>query len=163
MVRVNGAINKKLKWGIAALLVIFIAVTIFLLFRERIADLIFDGDNPPGHAVITPRQAERILFTGVGAMRMDTDCTYVVVKFENSEVNPCDFRVTVVLDEDESVLYQSSYIAPGTGVYEINLNRAFDKGVYPVSIRYDTYSVEDGTSMNGVTLKSVLVVGGGEK
>jgi hypothetical protein len=153
--------KDKRKWLIIAAVLLFIIVTIILLLRQQIADLIFDSGNRP-EPVGIHQTSESITISGATEYPMQEGDTILRVKFENYESNPCYLRVTLILAEDNSVLYQSNYLEPGNGLYEISLSRSYGVGEYPISVKYEHISIADRTPMNGGNFPSKLVVSGRE-
>lgn len=78
----------------------------------------------------------------------------------NPDTNPCYFKFTIEVIGSKEKLYESGLIPPGKAITTVKLNRKLEKGVYPVLIRMDTYSLKDGkTPMNGGSSKiSIHVV-----
>ena len=77
----------------------------------------------------------------------------------NPETNPCYFKFTIELEDGNKKIYESELVSPGKAITTVKLNQKMKKGSYPVLIKMDTFSLEDGkTPMNGGTSKAVLNV-----
>ncbi|MFI3141021.1 MAG: hypothetical protein R3Y27_01775 [Clostridia bacterium] len=80
------------------------------------------------------------------------------VDFYNPESNSVYFQITLVLTETGEEIYASKLFSPGQHLYEIELNRAIEKGEYDMTIVYSTYSMdEDYTPKNGANVSCVLI------
>lgn len=100
-----------------------------------------------------------IAIPGYDELRMLADTDELYVALWNPETNPCYFRFTIELEEEGKVLYESGLVPPGKAITTVNVNENMKEGTYPLLIRMDTYSLEDGeTPMNSGTSKAVLNV-----
>ncbi len=97
-----------------------------------------------------------IAIPGYKSITIDADKTDVKVNFQNPKGNPCYFEISLIL-QDGTVLYSSKMIEPGKGLYNITLNQAMSPGQYDAVIKYETYSLEGLTPMNGAEVKIVLI------
>lgn len=82
----------------------------------------------------------------------------VTVALLNPEGNPCYFTFTLVLRDNDEVLYTSGMVAPGQVITDITLSRPLEAGEYNAVIRISTASLTDGSAMNGANVETVLVV-----
>lgn len=98
-----------------------------------------------------------IQIPGYKSISIAADTTDVTVSFRNPEENSCYFRISLILD-DGTVLYQSELIPPGKEVREITLAQPMPAGEYAASVKYDTFTLEDQTPLNGANVKMTLVV-----
>ncbi len=84
--------------------------------------------------------------------------TSVDVDFFNPESNSVYFQITLILTDTGEEIYTSKLFSPGQHLYEIELNRAIEKGEYDMTIVYSTYSMdEDYTPKNGANVSCVLI------
>lgn len=101
---------------------------------------------------------DRITLPGYDEITMmaGTDTAYVALW--NPDRNPCYFQFEIVLDESGESIYESRLVPPGNAVTEVQFNRRFEEGIYPVTIRITTYNLEDyEQEMNGGEIKAELV------
>lgn len=100
-----------------------------------------DGSLPPGNSIAVP---------GVEVMQFKADETRQSVNLYNPARNSCYFQISILL-ADGVKLYQSEWIAPGKGLYEIDLLRSVPEGRYDGSVlKYECFSMdEEHTPLNG--------------
>ncbi len=80
------------------------------------------------------------------------------VSLLNPEGNPCYFVFNIVLKETGETLFTSKMVPPGKALNEVSLSQSFPKGEYPATIQISTYSLTDGSAMNGANVETVLKV-----
>lgn len=97
-----------------------------------------------------------IAIPGYKSITIDAGKTDVKVNFVNPEDNPCYFVISLLLDNG-ATLYQSKMIKPGFGLYDIRLSEPLAAGEYPATIRYDTYSLDNLSPLNGAAVKITLI------
>ena len=78
------------------------------------------------------------------------------VNLFNPEENTCYMIISLEL-EDET-LWESELVEPGKGFYTIELNRALDVGKYNAYIRYQCFSQNDLSELNGAEVAFNLTV-----
>lgn len=76
---------------------------------------------------------------------------------ENPSSNACYFTFTISLKDTNDIIYESKQVPPGAGIYEINFNRSFPKGEFPITVLITTNSVENGATMNSAQIDAILV------
>ena len=125
-----------------------------------IPELIPDID--PGATDQIPSSAEDssapagIKVPGYKSITIPANTQNVEVSFQNPEGNPCYFVVSLVLS-DGTQLYQSKMIPPGTGIYEITLQKPLAPGNYDAAVKYETFSLDELKPMNGANINITLV------
>ena len=102
--------------------------------------------------------AAGIKIPGYPSITLPKDQKTVNVALLNPEGNPCYFTFEIVLKETGETLYQSKMVPPGQAITEITMSRALDAGEYDATIKITTTSLEDGSSMNGANVETVLIV-----
>lgn len=71
------------------------------------------------------------------------------VNFYNPSDNPCYFVISLYLSDD-TLIYQSDYLAPDESITDIVLNQELKRGLYKnCRIVYDCFSISDKSPMNG--------------
>lgn len=99
---------------------------------------------------------EGIAIPGYKKITIDADTTAVKVNFQNPEGNPCYFVISLLLD-DGTELYKSKMIEPGLGLYDITLNQPLKEGEYGATIKYETFSLDTISPLNGAEVKITLI------
>lgn len=95
-------------------------------------------------------------FTPISAEAGETHVDYVLY---NPEGNPCYFKIQILLQDTEEVLYQSGLLEPGKAIMEFDLNRPLEKGTYNITIQAETYSIEDyEAGMNTGAVDTTIIV-----
>ncbi len=102
--------------------------------------------------------ADGIVLPGYGSILLPADEETVALILPNPKGNPCHFRFTLRLTEQNEVLYRSGLIPPGMAVTEIALSRPLAAGDYPLEILIETYSLEGGEPLNGGSIRLVMEV-----
>ena len=72
-------------------------------------------------------------------------------RFYNPEGNRCFFRLSLVTGDE--TLWQSDYIAPGEKADKLKLNRALDAGEYAAKLKYECFTLNDKTPLNGAEIE----------
>lgn len=98
-----------------------------------------------------------IQIPGYPTIRIPAGKAEVNLPLHNPEGNPCYFTFTLVLTENEEVLYESKQVPPGQGIATVTLNRPLPAGEHDAVIQIRTNSLEDGSPMNGANMVTVLV------
>lgn len=80
----------------------------------------------------------------------------VKINLQNPEGNPCYFVISLILS-DGTVIYKSKMIEPGKGLYEIELLESLEKGDYDATVKYETFSLDGLTPLNGAEVKITLI------
>lgn len=113
-----------------------------------------DGYNQGGSA------GDSIEIPGYQSIPLAADSTQVTVDFRNPGQNRCYFVITLAL-EDGTQLYRSQLIPPGKGVQSITLNQPLPAGEHAASVRYEAYTMDDQTPLNGADIKVKLLAKSG--
>lgn len=102
---------------------------------------------------------DRIAIPGYGDLTMLADTDELYVALWNPDTNPCYFKFTIMLEENEKILYESGLVPPGKAITTVKLKKKLSEGTYPVLVKMDTFSLNDGeTPMNGGSSKAVINV-----
>ena len=72
-------------------------------------------------------------------------------RFYNPEGNRCYFRLSLVTGDE--TLWQSDYIAPGEKVGKLKLDNALDAGEYAAKLKYECFTLNDKTPLNGAEIE----------
>lgn len=82
----------------------------------------------------------------------------VQIVLPNPAVNPCYFRFSLILPDTHETLYRSGLVPPGKAITDITLSRPLEVGTYRLEIVIEAASLEDRSTMNGITMEVVLTV-----
>ncbi len=77
------------------------------------------------------------------------------VNFYNPSENDCLFKLTLYADDKQ--LWESGYIQPSDGYYDIEIIDPLDSGEYEGKLIYQCYK-EDGTQLNSAVVSFKLTV-----
>lgn len=154
-------LSKKQKIALTAAIIAAVAVVAVILFvifgSQPTADP--NREFEPGQtAGQNKTMADMLSIPGFESMTIEAGQTTVGTKLYNPEDNNCYFEISIVLADTDEEIYKSKLVSPGQTLYEIDLTRALDKGVYEAVVHYSTYALEDYADMNGANVPFELVV-----
>ena len=117
-----------------------------------------DSSSDTQQAVTQSAQADssKINIPGFEALAFKAGEEEQSVPFHNPGNNACYFRLTLTLDGE--TLWQSGDIAPDEKVGEITLSRALDKGDYSAKLKYDCFTLQDKSPLNGAEIDLAINV-----
>ena len=117
-----------------------------------------DSSSDTQQAVTQSAQADssNIQIPGFETLDFKADTEKQSVPFHNPKNNACYFRLTLTLDGE--ILWQSDDIAPDEKVGEITLSHALDKGEYQAKLKYDCFTLQDKTPLNGAEIDLAINV-----
>ena len=103
-----------------------------------------------------------IAIPGFNELVFIADQTTQKVNFYNPEINDCLFLMRLYVDEE--LLWQSGYVKPGDGYYEIELSRALPEGENFKNgcLRIQCYKL-DGTTLNSAKVNFKLMIVKGDE
>ena len=78
------------------------------------------------------------------------------VKFYNPASNSCYLRLSLILDGGKE-LWRSDFIEPGEEIKEILLSEALEAGTYGALLKYECFSLNDKTQLNGLEMKLTAI------
>lgn len=125
----------------------------------------------PNAAEAQPAESESsmeqdVTIAGIGVVTMPANLKEVTVDFYNPQENKDLFYLTFelrVLDDSlqgYEVLYTSGFVEPGKHIYEIELSREMEKGVYDAVIHVQPYRMDQEiTRTNNADIVTRLIVG----
>lgn len=101
--------------------------------------------------------AKGIQIPGYSIIPILADSEQVSIDLQNPDANEVYFQISFYLTDTQELIYQSKLIEPGQHLYSITLNRGLAAGEYPLTIQYDTFSMDSSyTPKNGATVNCVL-------
>ncbi|EAC3357102.1 hypothetical protein ACRVLY_002869 [Listeria monocytogenes] len=90
------------------------------------------------------------------SMKAGTDTIYMALF--NPEDNPCYFKFIVTRDDDNTTLFQTKLVPPGSAVTEIKLPYELKQGIYPITVEIKSYSIDNPSEpMNGAEMKTRII------
>lgn len=100
-----------------------------------------------------------IKIPGYSTIPVSADSTEVSVDLQNPDENEVYFQISFYLTDTDELIYQSKLLSPGQHLYSIELARGLEAGEYPLTIRYDTFSMDGSyTPKNGASVNCFLSV-----
>lgn len=147
-------VGHKLGKRIAGILLIVVIVAIIMLLRSCGAGMetIPTDTTPPKNTLdFTPageRQDNTITIPGMTGITMKSGQLQQTVDFYNPERNACYFVLSLYLSDD-TLIFQSDFLAPGEHISEIVLNQALQRGVYgKCRLVYECFTLDDKCALN---------------
>lgn len=146
--------TKKKKRIIIAILILAILLIVILLLRSCHSGNSPNNEQQPSETKtldFTPNNyvGEKITIPGITGINLKSGQLEQKVDFSNPADNPCYFQLSLFLSDD-TLIWQSEYIAPSEKITDITLNQELQRGVYRhCRLVYDCYSLKDNAKMNG--------------
>lgn len=147
-------VGHKLGKRIAGIVLIVVIVAIIMLLRSCGAGMetIPTDTTPPKNTLdFTPageRQDNTITIPGMTGITMKSGQLQQTVDFYNPERNACYFVLSLYLSDD-TLIFQSDFLAPGEHISEIVLNQALQRGVYgKCRLVYECFTLGDKCALN---------------
>ncbi len=102
-------------------------------------------------------EAVGIKIPGYPSITVPANQQDITVALLNPEGNPCYFVFNLVLKDTGETLYTSKMVPPGQSINQITLAQALPVGEYAATLQISTYSLTDGSAMNGANVETVLI------
>ena len=135
------------------ILAAFLALALALLLTACGAG----GDKVERFAEAAPGSGENVAIPGYEELDFAAGKAEQAVNLKNPPENACDFVLTLTLEDGEA-LWTGKALSPGEAFTRITLTRALDAGDYPATLRYECFSLGDGTPLNGSEIRLTLRV-----
>ncbi|MDO4976825.1 MAG: tRNA (uracil-5-)-methyltransferase [Eubacteriales bacterium] len=154
--------KKRLFIIIILLLALSAGIAIFLHFHNQPSHNPLSSDDSADdwsgeQELYNPQDdVPTIEIPGIVSLVFSPDETKQKVNFHNPKINSCLFRMTLYVDEKQ--YWQSGYVEPGKGFYEIELTEPVPVGSHEAYLLYECFK-EDGTVLNGAHVIFSLTVG----
>lgn len=153
---------KKRNIFVIVLILLLVGITIVFFFgRSGKKDLLptdnnaeeWNGDQklPSG----TKSDDKTIKIPGISSLVFISDQKGQKVNFYNPKGNDCLFRMTLYIEDKQ--YWQSGYIDPGKGYYDITLDDTLQSGDYSGYLLIECFK-EDGTALNNAKVEFQLKV-----
>lgn len=156
--------NKQwMKWGILALvLVLLIGGAAFYWHKTHSGPVTnftpeFEAEQNQVMTDQEPSVTRGIEIPGYTVIPVKAGSTDVSIDLYNPEGNQVYFQLTFILSDTGEQIYQSKLLKPGQHIYNITLDKALEKGEYPLTIQYSTFSADESyTPKNGASVNCIL-------
>ncbi len=102
-------------------------------------------------------EAVGIKIPGYPSITIPANQKDITVALLNPEGNPCYFVFNLVLKDTGETIYTSKMVPPGKSINQITLAKGLTAGEHPATIQISTYSLTDGSAMNGANVETVLI------
>lgn len=99
----------------------------------------------------------QIAIPGFETLYLAAGQTRQSVSLSNPKENGCLFRISLILEDDET-LWTSDFIKPGKTVSRLTLSRPLDAGEYAATLKYDCFNLQDRQPLNGAEIQLTLEV-----
>ena len=145
-------VEYKLDKRIAGVMQLAAVVVIILLLRSCGTGAVPTDTTPPKNTLnFTPageRRDNTITIPGMTGITMKSGQLQQTVDFYNPEQNACYFVLSLYLSDD-TLIYQSGFLAPGEHISEIMLNQALQRGVYgKCRLVYECFTLGNKCALN---------------
>lgn len=100
-------------------------------------------------------QNKEIDIPGFKTLVFKANQTSQKVNFYNPSENDCLFKLTLYADDKQ--LWESGYIQPNDGYYDIEINNLLDVGEYTGKLLYQCYK-DDGIQLNSAVVTFKMIV-----
>lgn len=153
---------KKQNIFVIVLILLLVGITIVFFFgRSGKKDLLLTDNNaeewngdqklPSG----ANSDDKTIKIPGISSLVFISDQKGQKVNFYNPKENDCLFRMTLYIEDKQ--YWQSGYIDPGKGYYDITLDDTLQSGDYNGVLLIECYK-EEGTALNSAKVEFDLKV-----
>lgn len=159
-------IKKKQRWWLLLLLLLLLlgigaGVWFYLNRNDDFLDASAIAYQMPD--AIKNNNPDEIVIPVITELTMEAGADTVEASFANPDGNPCYFKYTVKLNNEDGTqgeqIYESKYIEPGTAIMEFEPTKKLSPGEYSVEISVKTASLKDREQeMNGGAMDCKLIV-----
>ena len=145
--------HKQIKRIVLVVLLAVVVVVILLLRSCGDSPVIPSTNTDPikGTLNFTPageQQNNTIKIPGMTGITMQAGQLEQTVDFHNPKENACYFVLSLYLSDD-TLIYQSDYLAPGERITEIVLNQTLQRGVYgKCRLVYQCFTLDNKYALN---------------
>ena len=146
--------EHKLGKRIAVIVLLAVVVVVILLLRSCGDSPVIpptDTDPTKGTLNFTPtgeQQGDTISLPGMTEITLQSGQLEQVVDFHNPKENACYFVLSLYLSDD-TLIYQSDYLAPGERITDIVLKQTLQRGVYgKCRLVYQCFTLDNKSALN---------------
>lgn len=156
--------KKRFVW-LALLLLVILGIGGLFLYKNytsnyEVENIETEGETWTGKKKKeSSKETESIAIPGFESINLTADTLEQEVNLYNPEQNDCYFVISLLLP-DGTKIWQSKYIEPGKGVYNISLDKKVAEGEYEKAVlKYECFTMDDTpSSLNGSEIKLKLSV-----
>lgn len=132
--------------------IVIVIIALFLILRACNFNSGYNestDENTPKPLDFTPIGEEnRITIPAVTGLALTASSVHQTVNLHNPSENSCFFVISIYLSDD-TLIYQSDYLAPAERLNEIELNQELPRGIYQnCRMVYACYSLDKKTPLN---------------
>lgn len=99
------------------------------------------------------KDKDKITIPGVDGLNLKAGQLQQQVNFYNPEKNKCYFKISLYLSDD-TLIWQSDFLAPSDKISEISLNQELNRGIYKnCRLLYECFSLENKSPLNSGNVK----------
>ena len=150
----GSGVEHKLGKRIAVIVLLAVVVVVILLLRSCGDSPVIpstDTDPTKGTLNFTPageQQNNTITIPGMTGITLQSGRLEQAVDFHNPKENACYFVLSLYLSDD-TLIYQSNYLAPGERITEIMLNQPLQRGIYgKCRLVYECFTLDNKYALN---------------
>lgn len=144
--------DKRIKFAIVLFLILIMFVILGLIFRNVLE---YNSDIEENNTV--EKNDGLIDIPGFDKVTFKADREKQNILFYNPDKNNCYFQISIITD-DGTVLWKSDMVKPNEKIENIELNKKLKKGSFSAIIKYDCFSLEDKSVLNGAEVKVTIDV-----
>ncbi len=115
------------------------------------------GDTVERFAEANPGSGGSIAIPGYEKLSFAAGKRAQTVNLKNPPENACAFVLSLTMEGGET-LWTGKALSPGEAFKSITLSRALPAGEYPATLRYDCFSLQDNTPLNGAEIQLTIEV-----
>ena len=152
--------QKRFPWVLVVVVASVIALLLFLILKGCSGEKTPNADNVASDNTATvEKNPDSIAIPGYEMLELKAGSKEQSLCMPNPPQNCCYFQICLYL-EDDTLLWQSELIEPGTNSKPIVLSKTLEKGMYPNAVlRYSCYRMDENLSpLNGAETKLTLWV-----
>lgn len=156
--------SRKQNYISIVTIIILTAVLTLLLSKALSGDLMnprmqIDPSSEDWEPDRMPENAGQIQIPGYETIAFCADETAQEITLYNPKENSCLFRFTLSIEgEEETPIYESDLVEPGSAIQRITLNRPLSEGDYRLNIHIDTYDITTDQPLNSAVSSAELSV-----
>lgn len=126
--------ERKKQKRLAIIFLIVIAIIIFILCLRGCQPKSNSESTIPEESksldfIPATKNENTITIPAITGLNMVAGQLQQTVDFRNPDTNSCFFRISLYLSDD-TLIYQSGYLAPSERIHEITMNQTLEKGLY---------------------------------
>lgn len=152
--------QKNIFIGIIIILAAVIILLVYILYSGGLRSESASIDQNATDWSLDAEQTEsgQIQIPGYDEIVFKAGETSQQLTLYNPEGNPCYFKFTLYIDDEEEPVYETDMVEPGQAVSDITLSHSLESGDYRLNIHISTYDLETLTALNSAVSSADLKV-----